>query len=102
MKTRIVDALHRANMPTWAERAGEECEKIIEQAKITCPLDVTAVDTQPPPVDKIPLARPQRGAAATQEDRSLRTMLLLGILMILIVVAIVAVGTIPTDTYEDK
>lgn len=72
--------------------AQEQCNAIIDQARLTAPLaDATAVHQVPVSPKAIDPVQPKR----------VHTLLLLGILLVMMIIAIVAVSTLSSDTYDN-
>ena len=72
--------------------AQEQCNAIIDQARLTAPLEDTTMIEQVPVLPK---------KVNTGQPKRVHTLLLLGILLVMMIIAIVAVSTLSSDTYED-
>ena len=74
--------------------AQEQCNAIIDQARLTAPLEDAAAVNQGPIL-------PETGGQSDKPKR-VHTLLLLGILLVMLIIAIVAVSTLSSDQYDDE
>ena len=73
--------------------AQEQCNAIIDQARLTAPLEDAATVNQGPILPN---------TVQSDKPKRFHTLLLLGILLVMLIIAIVAVSTLSSDQYDDE